>query len=228
MGAEHLRATVGGVLPQDVSTGLHAVGSVVGAGGEEWGMVRSPRSRFLIRLVAPAFLIVGLVGCSGGSDGVETVVDAPTAVDSGATTGEGPIAVAASSSEAALAARRAEAGKTLKSLTVEFTAPDTVAGKVKPEKDGGFCSGPGTVVDGESFEVSYSAAKDAKVTAFSLVTQGSYEGPGSYAADLSWTDAAGPQKAQATVYVYDDEMSGEFVHEGPPALSGTWECRFGS
>ncbi len=190
-------------------------------------MVRRPHPRFLVPLVASAVLLVGLAGCSGGSDGVETVVDAPTAVDAGAVTGEGPIAVAASSSEAALAARRAEAGKTLKSLSVEFGAPDPLAGKVKPEDDGAFCSGPGTVVDGESLEVSYSAANDAKVTAFSLVTQGSYEGPGSYAADLSWTDATGPQKALATVYVYDDEMSGEFVHEGSPALSGTWECRFG-
>lgn len=170
--------------------------------------------------------MIGLAGCSGESDGVETVVDAPTAVDSGATTGEGPIAVAASSSEAALAARRAEAGNTLKSITVEFTAPDSVAGKVKPESKGSFCSGPGTVVDGESFEVSYKAAGDAKVTSFSLLTQGSYEGPGSYSADLSWTDVTGPQKMLATVYVYDDEMSGEFVHQGSPAISGTWECRF--
>ena len=189
-------------------------------------MVRRPLPWFLVPLVASAALMFGLAGCSGGSDGVETVVDAPTSVDSGATTGEGPIAVAASSSEAALAARRAEAGKTLKSLAVEFTAPDSVAGKVKPEDEGAFCSGPGTVVDGESFEVSYTAAGDAKVTSFSLVTQGSYEGPGSYAADLSWTDATGPQKLLATVYVYDDEMSGEFVHEDSPAISGTWECRF--
>ena len=189
-------------------------------------MVRRPRPRFFVPLVASAALMLGLAGCSGESDGVETVVDAPTSVDSGATTGEGPIAVAAASSEAALAARRAEAGDTLKSLTVEFTAPDSVAGKEKPKSEGAFCSGPGTVVDGESFEVSYTAAGDAKVTSFSLVTEGSYEGPGSYAADLSWTDATGPQKLLATVYVYDDEMSGEFVHEGSPALSGTWECRF--
>ena len=189
-------------------------------------MVRRPRPRFFVPLVASAALMLGLAGCSGESDGVETVVDAPTSVDSGATTGEGPIAVAAASSEAALAARRAEAGDTLKSLTVEFTAPDSVAGKETPESEVAFCSGPGTVVDGESFEVSYTAADDAKVTSFSLVTQGSYEGPGSYAADLSWADATGAQKLPATVYVYDDEMSGEFVHEGSPALSGTWECRF--
>ena len=189
-------------------------------------MVRRPRSRFLVRIVFPAALMFGLVGCSSGSDGVETVVDAPTTVDSGATTGEGPIAVAASSSEAALAARRAEAGITLKSLAVEFSAPDSLAGKVTPKSEGAFCSGPGTVVDGESFEVSYTAAGDAKVSSFSLVTQGSYEGPGSYAADLSWTDATGSQNLLATVYVYDDEKSGEFVHDGSPALSGTWECRF--
>ncbi len=189
-------------------------------------MVRRPRSRFLVRIVLPAALMFGLVGCSSGSDGVETVVDAPTTVDSGATTGEGPIAVAASSSEAALAARRAEAGITLKSLAVEFSAPDSLAGKVTPKSEGAFCSGPGTVVDGESFEVSYTAAGDAKVSSFSLVTQGSYEGPGSYAADLSWTDATGSQNLLATVYVYDDEKSGEFVHDGSPALSGTWECRF--
>ena len=226
MGAEHLPVALGGVLPQSDSTRLRSDGRGVGPGREEWGMVRRPRSRFLVCLVAPAALMFGLVGCSSGSDGVETVVDAPTVVDSGATTGEGPIALAASSSEAALAARRAEAGKTLKSLTVEFTAPDSVAGKVKREGKGAFCSGPGTVVDGESFEVSYAAVGDAKVTSFSLVTQGSYEGPGSYAADLSWTDGTGPQNLLATVYVYDDEMSGEFVHEGSPALSGTWECRF--
>ena len=65
-------------------------------------MVRRPLPWFLVPLVASAALMFVLAGCSGGSDGVETVVDAPTAVDSGATTGEGPIAVAASSSEAAL------------------------------------------------------------------------------------------------------------------------------
>ncbi len=193
-------------------------------------MLRRPGTPFLVRLVASAALMIGLAGCSGGSDGVETVVgtvvETPTVVDSGSSTGEGPIAVAASSSEAALATRRADAGNTLASITVDFVAPDSLAGTVTPETEGAFCSGPGTVVDGESFEVSYSAADEARITSFSLVTQGSYEGPGSYAADLAWTDATGPHAHLATVFVYDDEMSGEFVHEGSPALSGTWECRF--
>ena len=82
---------------------------------------------------------------------------------------------------------------------------------------------------GETLKLTYAIylhTGDAKVTSFSLLTQGSYEGPGSYSADLSWTDVTGPQKMLATVYVYDDEMSGEFVHQGSPAISGTWECRF--
>lgn len=189
-------------------------------------MVRRLSPHSLVVSFGAALLVLGLSACSGGSDGVETVVDVSVASEGDVPTGEGPIAVAASNSEADLAARRAEAGNTLKSIAVDFTGPDAIAGKVTPEKDTSFCSGPGTVVDGEAFEVQYASATDAKVTDFSLVTQGSYEGPGSYAADLSWTDGSGPQKMLGTVYVYDDEMSGEFFHEANPALAGTWECRF--
>ena len=193
---------------------------------EEWGMPRRSHSHSLVVSLGSVLLLLGLAACSSDTDSVETVVDASAPADTGAPTGEGPIAVAASSSEAALAQRRAEAGDTLKSFSVDFTAPDAIAGKVSPDRESSFCSGPGNVVEGESFEVRYTVANDARVSEFALTTQGSYEGPGSYAADLSWTDATGPQKALGTVYVYDDEMSGEFVNEAAPAVAGTWDCRF--
>ncbi len=193
-------------------------------------MSRRPSAQFLVRSLVRSLgallLIAGLAACSDDSDSVETVVDAPVASEAGTPTGEGPIAVAASSSEAALAERRAEAGGNLKSVSVDFTVPEAIAGKVSPERDTAACSGPGNLVEGEPFEVRFASAADAKVTDFALVIQGTYEGPGSYAADLSWTDASGPQTALGTVYVYDDEMSGEFFHEAAPSLSGTWECRF--
>lgn len=189
--------------------------------------LHSPFIRSSAFVVSVVFAVIGLGACSGASDSVETIVDAPAAADSAVAGAEGPIAVAAASSEAALAARRAEAGDILKSFTVDFTGPESLAGKVTPKSDGAFCSGPATVADGGAFEVGYAATEaDAKITSFSLSTQGSYEGPGSYAAELSWTDASGPQTLLATVYVYDDEMSGEFFYEGSPSIAGTWDCRF--
>jgi hypothetical protein len=176
-------------------------------------------------------LVVGALGCSNSSDdAVDTFApaDASAAVDAGAeSAGEGPLAVAAASSEAELARRRAEAGDTLKSFTVTVAAPADLAGKITPESGGAFCSGPGTVVDGESFEVSYTAAKDTKMSALTLKTQGSYEGPGSYAAEISFT-TDGPVTGTGTVFVYDDEMSGEFELSDPTPITGTWECRFKS
>ena len=195
-------------------------------GEEEWGMVRRLRAHSLLRSFAGALLVLGLAACSEDSDSVETVIDAPVASATGAPTGEGPIAVAASSSEAELAERRAESGDTLKSMSVDFTSPETIAGTVTPDDEASSCSGPGNLVEGEAFAVRFASAADAKVTEFALVVQGTYEGPGSYAADVSWTDASGPQTALGTVYVYDDEMSGEFFHEEDPAFAGTWECRF--
>lgn len=189
-------------------------------------MVRRSLAHSFVASIGAVLLVAGLTACSGDNDAVETVVDAPVVSEAGAPVGEGPIAVAASNSEAALAAQRAAAGDTLKSIEVDFTSPDTIAGKLTPETDTSACSGPGNLVEGDAFEVRFAAAKDAKVTDFALVVQGTYEGPGSYAADLSWTDASGPQNALGTVYVYDDEMSGEFFHEEAPALAGTWDCRF--
>jgi hypothetical protein len=173
-----------------------------------------------------------MAGCSNSADdAVDTFAPADGSVAAqgtgGESVGEGPLAVAAASSEAELAARRAAAGDTLKSFSVTVTAPEGLAGKISPDTTGAFCSGPGTVVDGESFEVSYTTAKDTKVAKLSLKTQGSYEGPGSYAADISFTtDSA--VSGTGTVFVYDDEMSGEFELAAPTAITGTWECRFKS
>ena len=175
-------------------------------------------------------LVLGATACSGSSDdAVDTFasIDAP-AVDSGAATaGEGPLAVAAASSEAELARRRAEAGDTLKSFTVTISEPVALAGKITPDTTGALCSGPGTVVDGESFEVSFTVAKDSNVTGLSIKTLGSYEGPGSYSAEITSTGET-PMAGTGTVFVYDDEMSGEFALTTPAQLTGTWECRFKS
>lgn len=175
-------------------------------------------------------LVLGATACSASSDdAVDTFAPANVpAVDGGAATaGEGPLAVAAANSEAELARRRAEAGDTLKAFTVTIAEPPALAGKITPDSTGSVCSGPGTVVDGESFEVSFTAAKDTKVTALSMKTQGSYEGPGSYAAEITFAGGA-PVTGTGTVFVYDDEMSGEFALATPAKLTGTWECRFKS
>ncbi len=193
-------------------------------------MISSRWSSALRTVALVGALILGATACSNSSeDVVDTfaAVDAPAADSGAATAGEGPLAVAAASSEAELARRRAEAGDTLKSFTVTVTAPAALAGKISPDTNGALCSGPGTVVDGESFEVSFTAAKDTKVTALSMKTQGSYEGPGSYSAEITVAGDA-PVTGTGTVFVYDDEMSGEFALTTPTPLTGTWECRFKS
>lgn len=194
-------------------------------------MVRTSWS-LTVRIAGLAVVLAaGALGCSNSADDAVDTFASDTvaaAADTGAgSVGEGPLAVAAASSEAELAKRRAEAGATLKSFTVTVTAPADLAAKFTPDTSGSLCSGPGTVVDGESFEVSYTSSKDTKVTALALKTQGSYEGPGSYAAEISFTTDA-PVTGTGTVFVYDDEMSGEFELSTPSAITGTWECRFKS
>lgn len=171
--------------------------------------------------------VLGLAAC-GGSDASDTAAsDGTVAASAESTAGSvGPLAVAASSSDAKVIENRAGAGTSLTSASVEFTAPADVAGKADPAPADAACSGPGTVVEGESFAVSYTKADGAKVSAFSAKTQGSYEGPGSYSADFTWTAGGAPQTGSGTVFVYDDEASGEFEIAAATPVTGTWTCVF--
>jgi hypothetical protein len=154
--------------------------------------------------------------------------DGDPGVDDAGITGEpvGPIAVAASSSEAALAEQRSEAGNKLKTVTVEVTEPGDLAGKSKPNVDNARCSGPGNLVEGEPFTVSYTKA-DGKIGSFTLTALGSYEGPGTYSADAKWTDGSGEYTGIGSMFVYDDESSGEFALTAEAkTLNGVWNCSF--
>ena len=183
------------------------------------------------RMVAIGAAVVALAACSG-SKADDTLALLPTeeqVADSAAAatdTGAGPIAQAESNAEAALAAQREGAASNLKEVSITFESPADVAGTAKVSTDGAECTGPGNAVDGGTFALVYTDGKDAKVAAFSAKTQGSYEGPGSYAAEFAWTAPSGPVTGTGSVFVYEDEMSGEFEVTGDTVLTGSWECEF--
>lgn len=180
--------------------------------------------RCLRRGVSIACAFLALTSCGSGAK--DTL--APLSTDAGTPTvvGAGPIAVAAASSEAALEAQRAEAARTLKAFAVTFTIPGDLAGEVKADTTGASCAAPGTVPEGGPYELAYTSSKNAKVTAFSAKTQGTYEGPGNYSANFTWTGSSGAKTGTGTIFVYSDEESGEFSVEGSDPLAGTWQCEF--
>ncbi len=187
-------------------------------------------SKSALRGFVVGMMIVVLASC--GSSTKDTLALTDTEAGSSSQTdgqvagGAGPIAAAAASSEAALAAQRADAGSTLKGFSVTFSAPAEIAGEAKVDLVGATCSGAGTVVEGSPFELAFATAKNAKVSAFSAKAQGTYEGPGNYSAAFTWTAPGGAKTGTGTMFVYDDEASGEFAIEGDAPVAGTWKCTF--
>lgn len=181
----------------------------------------NPRRRAAL---AAACALVVLASC--GSAAKDTLAPAGTDAETQAVGGAGPIAVAAASSEAALEAQRAESAGTLKSLTVTFTSPADSTGEMKADMPGATCPAPGKVPEGGPYELSYGSSKNAKVMAFSVKTQGTYEGPGTYSADFIWTGPSGAITGTGSIFVYTDEESGEFTVEGADPAAGTWQCTF--
>ena len=187
---------------------------------------RSKQPRRFRLLLATGLAALLLNGCSASSSdtlgALGTDASGPVLNDVAA----GPVAMAAASSEAALAAQRAAAGETLKALTVTFTEPAAEAGAAKADLGGAVCPSPGNVAESAPFALAFAAAKGSAVSLFSATTEGTYEGPGSYSATFAWTGAAGAKTATGTLFMYDDELSGEFAVEGADPLAGTWECEF--
>ena len=207
-----------------------SAGNVHAAPGAFWFDENGTMSKSALRGFVVGITIVVLASCGSSAKDTlaltDTEVGSLSQTDGQVTGGAGPIAAAASSSEAALTARRAEAGSTLKAFSVTLTAPADVAGEAKVDLAGAACSGPGTLVEGGSFALAFAKAKNGKVSAFSAKAQGTYEGPGNYSAAFTWTSPAGAKTGTGTMFVYDDEASGEFAIEGDAPVTGTWTCTF--